>query len=194
MEYFISSVDTRFNNYLEQLSTNYKIGLDELEKLLQSSIDDIMNNNLNGTSNKILKKDTKKSEKTDNTETTNASETKCVAKMKSGARKGQECGQKICKNSDKFCSRHINAQVEEKEEIKGPIFRLNKFNNFSFGDTGLIMKSKTERYIIGKQLADGTVLDLTEDDIKVCKQYKFKYCPKYSEKVVKNDKIDEKVG
>ena len=190
MEYFISTIDTRINSYLEKVSVNYKIGIEELAKILQSSIEENSINNLLNSSNKISKKDTKIAEKTN--ENNNVPENKCVAKMKSGARKGQECGQKVCKTSDKFCTRHINCQVEEKEEIKGPIFRLNKFNNFSFGDTGLIMKSKTERYIIGKQLADGTVLDLSEDDIKVCVQYKFKYCPKYSEKKIKTEEKNNK--
>lgn len=118
-------------------------------------------------------------------------EGECSAELKSGARKGEMCGKKISVKSEtgKYCGTHVKLEtisaVKEKQaldDIGGLVFRLNKWNNYTFGETGLILKSKTEKKVIGKQLTDGIILDLGPDDISICKRWKLKFIEKYSGK------------
>lgn len=52
--------------------------------------------------------------------------------------------------------------------------RRNKFNNFEHPTTRLVFREETKK-AYGKQADDGEVLGLTDDDIELCKQYKFEY-------------------
>jgi hypothetical protein len=53
--------------------------------------------------------------------------------------------------------------------------RLNRHGKYEFGKTGLIFKSQTEIYIIGKQLDNGTVVKLSDEDKDLCKKHKLRY-------------------
>lgn len=59
-------------------------------------------------------------------------------------------------------------------DIPPIIVRKNAFGNFVHPSTRLVFKPSTDM-VIGKEEDDGTVTDLTDDDIETCKQYKFKY-------------------
>jgi hypothetical protein len=61
--------------------------------------------------------------------------------------------------------------------------RRNKYGNHEHPDTKFIFDKKTTK-AIGKQNEDGTIEDLTEDDIDVCNQWKFQY--------VISDNLDKK--
>lgn len=64
---------------------------------------------------------------------------------------------------------------EEKVVKKGePVLSLsrNRFGNFEMPDTGFVFDPKT-RQVIGTQNEDGTINDLTVDDIELCKEYGF---------------------
>jgi hypothetical protein len=52
--------------------------------------------------------------------------------------------------------------------------RRNQHGNHEHPDTSLVFDKKTKK-AIGKQNEDGTVEDLTEDDIDICNQWKFSY-------------------
>lgn len=52
--------------------------------------------------------------------------------------------------------------------------RRNQFGNHEHPETSLVFDKKTKK-AIGKQNDDGTVDDLTPEDIDVCNQYKFEY-------------------
>jgi hypothetical protein len=52
--------------------------------------------------------------------------------------------------------------------------KRNNFNNYEHPDTKFVFNNKTHK-VYGKQNDDGTVSDLTEDDIDLCNQYKFQY-------------------
>jgi len=128
----------------------------------------------------------------------------CIALIKTGARKGDNCGGKISKNSatGMYCGRHIkfeSAGAEEKSakkslKNKGPskepegeiVFRRNKWGYLAYGSTGLILKSDEEKVIIGKQLKE-EIEDLTEEDIALCKMKKFRFIKDYSKTLVKGE-------
>jgi len=52
--------------------------------------------------------------------------------------------------------------------------RYNNFRNLEHPETRLVFDKQTQ-FAIGRQEDDGTVADLTDEDIEKCKQYKFKY-------------------
>lgn len=52
--------------------------------------------------------------------------------------------------------------------------RKNKYGNHEHPETNLVFDMKTEK-VYGKQQDDGTVSDLTDEDIEQCKRYKFQY-------------------
>lgn len=111
---------------------------------------------------------------------------KCEAKMKSKARKGENCGKNVSKNSKtgRFCGLHLkqedsHAEDDKTDESDGIIFKKNQYGNFAFGTTGLILKSGDDHRIIGKQKPNGTIVDLSDDDIKLCKQRRLAYISNY---------------
>ena len=73
--------------------------------------------------------------------------------------------------------------------------RRNAFGNFEHFATKLVLVGVNEKTskVVGKQKDDGTVAPLTEEDIELCKQYKFNYeIPENldSDKGLKNVKIE----
>jgi hypothetical protein len=60
-----------------------------------------------------------------------------------------------------------------KAQIKSIKISRNQFGNYEFPETGLVFNQ--DRIVIGKQQDDGTVDDLTEEDIDVCNRYKLDY-------------------
>ena len=54
------------------------------------------------------------------------------------------------------------------------MIRRNKFNNYEHPETSLIFDNET-KLVIGKQKDDGTIDQLTEDDIDQCNAFKFKF-------------------
>lgn len=100
--------------------------------------------------------------------------TTCKALIKSGARKGEECGKSI-KAGERACKLHSKTKepVEEPQPLEEDeiyIIRKNAFNNFVYGNTGLIFKSSTEKYIVAREGLKGEWLPLEAEDIEVCKK------------------------
>lgn len=61
-------------------------------------------------------------------------------------------------------------------QSQAPIIEIkrNKFGNYEHTESHLIF-DKDDRMVIGKQLSDGSVEDITDEDIEICKKYKFSY-------------------
>ena len=98
----------------------------------------------------------------------------CKSIIKSGARKGEECG-KTFKTGERACKTHSKTKViiEEEEPLEEDevyIIKKNSYNNFVYGNTGLIFKSSTEKYIVAKEGNKGEWLSLEEEDINLCKK------------------------
>jgi hypothetical protein len=64
-------------------------------------------------------------------------------------------------------------KLVHKEKPPIALYR-NKFGNFEHTDTHFVFNEKTEK-VNGKQNADGTISDLTLDDIETCNKWKFTY-------------------
>jgi hypothetical protein len=67
--------------------------------------------------------------------------------------------------------------------------KLNKFNNREHTASGLLIDKETKK-AYGRQNADGTVSELTKDDIELCKKYKLSFV--IPTNLDKNRKYDDK--
>lgn len=118
----------------------------------------------------------------------------CRAIIKSGQRKGEECGKSV--KDGEFCKTHSKKEhveektnkvvIEDDEDIL--IIKKNKYNNFVYGNTGLIFKSSLEKYIVAKEGTNGEWLPLDEIDIDLCKEYNLKW------KIIQNKIKGEKTN
>ena len=75
----------------------------------------------------------------------------------------------------KYANSRGSAENQTKEDEDTIVIRKNKFNNFVFGKTGLIIKSSKEKYIVAREAENGDWLPLSEEDIDECKRYHLKY-------------------
>jgi len=68
------------------------------------------------------------------------------------------------------------ADVIQKIQHNVPIIhiRRNAFNNYEHVETEFVF-DETNQMVVGKQMADGNIADLTEADLEICKEYNFKY-------------------
>jgi len=83
------------------------------------------------------------------------------------------------KGNGEYCSKH--KKHEKPEDIKAPVvnkvipIRLSPvIGKYVHHPTGLVFFSKEERVVYGK-LVQNSVVELTADDIELCKTYHFKY-------------------
>ena len=84
------------------------------------------------------------------------------------------------KNEDKSeytDSEKRNTTIEThsiKTMITKVVIMMNDYGNYVHNPTGLVF-DKSSECVVGKQEENGDITDLTEDDLELCKQYKFKY-------------------
>ena len=103
----------------------------------------------------------------------------CTAVLKSGKRKDQVCGLKAKANSE-FCARHSKKSTEPSVVVETPqtprlILRKHKVTgDFWHSKTRMVFKSQSERVVVGK-MVDDSIENLTDEDIAVCKKWKFPY-------------------
>ena len=147
------------------------------------------------TINEVLKKASAKS----------TSKTKCIHPIAKGDKKGQPCGVSVSdeSKSGNYCKKHLTQEGKEekkvekkpapvkakkeevilsKQELKEQIekrtqeveVRRNKFGNWEHYGSGIVLDKQT-RKAYGRQLDDGNVAPLSEEDIEICKCVGFKY-------------------
>jgi hypothetical protein len=120
----------------------------------------------------------------------NMTDNKCIFILTRGPRKGEKCS-KNCIGGKFYCKPHCPKEIpiekhnEKKEQlnelenqkINCPIYiiRKNKFGNFTFENTGLVFKNISDKKIVAREGENGVWLELTDEDIDLCKQYKLKY-------------------
>ena len=65
-------------------------------------------------------------------------------------------------------------KTEKQDDIGIIQIKRNQFDNYEHFETGLVF-SKLDKNVIGKQNEDGTIIELTKNDIELCNKFKFKY-------------------
>lgn len=164
-----------FNEFINQINEQLNIPHDDLWLIWKKiGIDEPHNNIIN------------KANKSYNTETPRF----CIMELRSGPRKGEECGKKITGTSNNiYCTIHakknksnspVTSNVMDETNNLGLIFKKNRWGRYQFGSTGLVLSDSNDKRIIGKQLENGLIADLTDDDIMLCKRRKLKYVSNYN--------------
>jgi hypothetical protein len=79
-----------------------------------------------------------------------------------------------------------------------PVIQIkrNSFGNYEHTESHLVF-DKEDRVVIGRQMSDGIVIDIDDNDIEICKKYKFDYrLPENLDKNKKNadDVIIDEMG
>ena len=89
--------------------------------------------------------------------------------------KNPEDNKKPKTTSKKITPREISP-IEKKlvANIPNILVKRNKYNNYEHPETGLVFDNETKT-VIGKQNKNGSVDDLSEDDIDQCNAFKFKF-------------------
>jgi hypothetical protein len=66
--------------------------------------------------------------------------------------------------------------IVKKISSSQPVFniRRNKFNNYEDLNTGFVFNNLSKK-VIGKQNSDGSISELTKEDINICNKYKFQF-------------------
>ncbi len=108
----------------------------------------------------------------------------CVAILKSGPARGEQCGRKI-KGDGNFCSIHIKhpqpqpqPEVEPDQKIHTVhkddlVIKPNRWHNFVYPGTCLILDK--DKKVAAREGMTGEWLQLTQEDIDLCKKYKLQY-------------------
>ena len=76
------------------------------------------------------------------------------------------------KVSPKTLSKSVIKKLVDK--IPNIVIKRNKFNNLEHEESNLVFDNKTQK-VYGTQKIDGSVANLTKDDIDICNKYKFQY-------------------
>jgi len=173
-----SEIQKIVNLYIESVSSKYD--LDKNELLI------LWNNNTNIKSNQqniIVNEDKKENNNTliklSKAELVEMCKSK---KLKTGGTK-QDLVDRLS-GEEKCNMTSISSKIEKKvsppiikkliEKIPSIQIRRNKFDNFEHEETSFVFNNKTQK-VYGKQNKDGSVADLTSEDIDLCNKYKFSY-------------------
>tara|TARA_B100000131_G_scaffold304738_1_gene330053 strand:- start:1395 stop:2000 length:606 start_codon:yes stop_codon:yes gene_type:complete len=73
---------------------------------------------------------------------------------------------------DKFNKDNIIRNINR--SVDSIIISKNKYGNYEHTTTGFVFNYSTKT-VIGKQMDDGSVIQLTRSDIELCNKHKFKY-------------------
>src|SRR5579872_5626585 len=110
--------------------------------------------------------------------------TKTKAKAKTKSKAKSKAKSKVKEDDNENDGDNEDNEEEEEKEPK-LVVKKDSFGRYIDNETGFVFN--TEKQVIGKGLDDGTVEDLSNDDLKFCKRYNLLVKQKD-----KNDKKDQK--
>lgn len=154
--------------YIDKVSIKYKINKDELVKMWNSKddsggekvYDDSKQKIVNGLS-KLTKPELEKMCKSKGLKT-KGTKAELIELLSN-----DECKKTILKSQES-----INTKLVAK--VPSIAIKRNKFNNYEHEETSFVFDNK-EKKVYGKQNSDGSISQLTKEDINLCNKYKFSY-------------------
>lgn len=178
----VSDIDNLTQKFISALHVQLKTSEEELKSLWQ----EMQTLVLRGESSQM-----KNSQKESGSKIEKESVLTCQATLK---RKNQICGKKVSKNSKtgRYCATHCKCEnststVENAPDLSNyHVFKKNAFENYTYGDTGLILKNKDDQKIIGHQSTNGTIRDLTAEEITLCQRRRLDYIANYHANLAEN--------
>ena len=179
---FENDLNSYFKNFLIQISNKHKIHtiLDEWETFSENITD-------GKTTSSIAPIIVIEKSKTVVSEITNNNN--CEYIFIKGKNEGTNCPNKVS-SGNRFCSKHVKfEQVEQKEKkiipkikeksTKQILMILKGTNYWWHQETRFVFNSTTEKIVIAKYI-DGDLQKLTNNDIEICKKYKFNFDQQYN--------------
>jgi hypothetical protein len=153
--------------YIDKVSIKYKINKDDLVKMWNSKenseekmYDDNKQKVVNGLS-KLTKPELEKMCKSKGLKT-KGTKAELIEVLSN-----DECKKTILKSQES-----INTKLIAK--VPSIAIKRNKFNNYEHEETSFVFDNK-EKKVYGKQNSDGSISQLTKEDINLCNKYKFAY-------------------
>jgi hypothetical protein len=174
----LTAIHSIINQYVQTVSTTYNIPIADLENLMNNN-----NNNHHGAPQVVLPQVVLPPQVAPP-----PPQEICSYVYLRGQKAGQGCPLKK-KVGSSFCSQHtkkpkeakaaeeptIEVTANEPPKKPNPILRMNKvINKWWHPESGLVFKSSEEKIVIGIY-KDDTIHDLSEEDVKTCIAFKFRY-------------------
>jgi hypothetical protein len=206
----LSSVSLSVEQYCKLVGSKYNIPVDELLQLWNSGVSqDVMVSQSESKPKPKAKKSSSNDDK--NVQT-------CCYVMKKGKNEGAKCSSKVSDENSTYCKKHetqgdkptaekkTKAPKKEKaEEKEAPVvakatkgkvvmaITRNKHGNYEQKDSGLVFDPSTKQ-AYGKQQENGTIAELTLDDIEYCKKKNYLYrLPESLKKEDDDEDVEEDV-
>ena len=188
----IKLIDITIENFLEKISTEFNIDKNDLSNLWNNSTKNELYTHLDNNKNQEVSLDNlnnyTKSDLVnlcrDKGLKVTGTKDQLIERLKSQNNQPIETKTKETKTKETKTKETKTKETKTKDKQSStellqkhiPQFsiRRNKFGNFEHDETGFIF-SKFDKTVIGKQLEDGTIAELTREDIENCNKYKFKY-------------------
>lgn len=171
--------------YIDNVSIKYKINKDELVKMWNSNdnfeekmYDDSKQKIVNGLT-KLTKPELEKMCKSKGLKI-KGTKSELIELLSN-----DECKKTILKSQES-----INTKLVAK--VPSIAIKRNKFNNYEHEETSFVFDNK-EKKVYGKQNSDGSILQLTKDDINLCNKYKFAYVIPDNLDSKSNKEVDDEV-
>lgn len=171
--------------YIDNVSIKYKINKDELVKMWNSKdnfeekmYDDSKQKIVNGLT-KLTKPELEKMCKSKGLKI-KGTKSELIELLSN-----DECKKTILKSQES-----INTKLVAK--VPSIAIKRNKFNNYEHEETSFVFDNK-EKKVYGKQNSDGSILQLTKDDINLCNKYKFAYVIPDNLDSKSNKEVDDEV-
>lgn len=177
---YLQSFDNIVRSYITVVSKKYKISENDLIDLWSGNSTSV---NASNQPDPLLMKMTKKE-----------LEGLCKARNLKTTGTKTELVERLSENKQELSQTSITKKLVEK--IPKIEIKKNSWGNFEHTETSLVF-DKNANKIYGKQNADGSISELTPEDIDLCNKYKFSYVlpmnldKKLDIKDVKVDELDE---
>jgi hypothetical protein len=190
-------VEEEIHVFLYNLSLEYNLDLGDIHYRWDLFIND--------ESPKELKKETDKEESNRHINNNNNEKYKrCKYMYTRGKKTNTVCGSKILNSDNDYCSKHIkydknkddkndeDKEITEKSDSDNQngqiIILMNKLiNKFVHKETGFVFFSREKLYVYARLIND-ELYKLTDEDVSICKLYRFKCDPSlYNEDELKDE-------
>ena len=179
----INSIENSIDAYANLISEKFNLDANEIKQLWYDNNQDFTNNPVEHTNSKPVEPEQHNDDLKLKLAKSSVAELKAILKskgLKVGGKKADLIA-RILNGDDSKPKKKTKVQKntpkiikELTENISHIQIRRNSFGNFEHQETRLVFNKETQE-VIGKQNDDGTLSDLTKEDIEMCNKYKFKY-------------------
>ena len=179
----INSIENSIDAYANLISEKFNLDANEIKQLWYDNNQDFTNKPIENANSKSVEPEQHNDDLKLKLAKSSVAELKAILKskgLKVGGKKADLIA-RILNGDDSKPKKKTKVQKntpkiikELTENISHIQIRRNSFGNFEHQETRLVFNKETQE-VIGKQNDDGTLSDLTKEDIEMCNKYKFKY-------------------